>query len=61
MALITFTARDVTIYIIIVAARALLQQANDERPLIQLMTAIPKKHITATLTEIDLAFNGIIG
>jgi len=61
MALIIFTARDVAIYIIIAAASALLQQANDESLLIQPVTAIPKKHITATLTEIDLTFNGIIG
>ncbi|NIA17170.1 MAG: hypothetical protein GWO86_02365 [Planctomycetes bacterium] len=60
MVLIAFAAKTTAAYTTIAAVTALLQQVNGERPLIQPMTAMPKKHITAALTEIDLTCNSII-
>jgi hypothetical protein len=60
MLLIAFTARVVATYATTAAISALLQQVNGERLLVHPTTAMPKKHMTATFTEIDLTFNGII-
>jgi ABC-type branched-subunit amino acid transport system substrate-binding protein len=60
MVLIAFTAKTAAAYATVAAISALLQQVNGERSLIQPVTAIPKKHITATFSEIDLTGNGII-
>ena len=55
-----FMLKVIITYPTIAPVSARLQQVSCERPLIQPMTATPKKHITAKLIEIDLTFNGII-
>jgi hypothetical protein len=59
MALIAFTAIDATIYAIIAAMTALLQQVTAESFPIHPTIAIAKKDTTAAFVEIDLTLSGI--
>jgi hypothetical protein len=60
MPFIALTAKVPAMYAIAAPPNALLQQVNGERPLIQPIKLMPKKHITAMLTAIGRTCNGIV-